>query len=113
MLSPYKNLMVDSTYTFRWYHSGVRTINNQLHPNIVAYSDLGLDARATVMLKPLKQCGLCARSLHALAGRGILTLGDLVQCNRQQLLRIRNLGVKCADEIEEVVRRYGFQLEEV
>lgn len=112
MVLPCKNLTV-WTYGIGLVSSRFTPMEDQLHKGIVAYSNLAVDAGASLMQRPLKQCGLCVRSVNALKSRGITTLGDLIKHNRQQLLRIRNLGVKCADEIEEAVHRYGLQLEEL
>lgn len=112
MILPYKNLTV-WTYGIGLFSSRFTPMEDQLHKGIVAYSNLAVDTRASLMRRPLKQCGLCVRSVNALKSKGITTLGDLIKYNRQQLLQIRNLGVKCADEIEERVKIYGLKLEEV
>jgi len=84
---------------------------DQMHPVIMCYSVLMVSNNSPLMRKPIKECGLSPRSVHALGCRGIDTIGELVQYSRHQLLQIRNLGVKCADEIEAMLQRIGLKLE--
>ena len=93
------------------YSSRIRAPKEQLHKTLVAYGDLFHGMDSPIMRRSIKQCGLCARAVHALLNRHIETIGDLMQLSRYQILKIRNLGVKCADEIEDMLKHYGLRLE--
>lgn len=87
-------------------------IASQLHPIITCYSNLLRSKDAHYKLEPLWHLGLCARSLHALKGRGVRTVGELLLFSRHELLQIRNMGIKCVTEIEEALRARGLKLED-
>lgn len=55
----------------------------------------------------LADLGLSTRTYNCLAANGIYTLGDLVKCDYSELKRLRNLGKKCMNEIEDLMRSYG------
>ena len=112
MMIPCKRITIDVPHCF-FESVSSRFIGkrDQLHPVIMSYSTLTISDNSPLMRKPIKECGLSPRSVHALGCRGIDTIGELVQYSRHQLLQIRNLGVKCADEIEAMLQRIGLRLE--
>jgi len=112
MLIPCKRITIDVPYSFfECMSSRFTGKRDQLHPVIMSYSALTISDNSPLMRKPIKECGLSPRSVHALGCRGIDTIGELVQYSRHQLLQIRNLGVKCADEIEAMLQKIGLKLE--
>lgn len=50
------------------------------------------------------------RSFHCLTNAGILTIGDLVVKQESDLLKIKNFGVKCLNEIKEELTEHGLRL---
>ena len=53
---------------------------------------------------------MSTRALNCLKAADIETLGDLVQCRRNDLLKIRNVGKKCVDEYELIAKSFGLRL---
>lgn len=112
MMIPCKHITIYVPYSsFEFVSSRFTGKRDQLHPVIMSYSALTISDNSPLMRKPIKECGLSPRSVHALGRRGIDTIGELVQYSRHQLLQIRNLGVKCADEIEAMLQKIGLKLE--
>ncbi len=54
--------------------------------------------------------GLTERVLNGLWREDITTVGDLVQCSRQDLADIRNFGTKCIDLVVRVLAEHGLSL---
>lgn len=54
---------------------------------------------------------MSTRALNCLKAADIETLGDLVQCRRNDLLKIRNVGKKCVDEYELIAKSFGLRLD--
>lgn len=53
---------------------------------------------------------LSVRSFNCLARKGIRKVSDLTKLSRDDLIKIRNLGRKCAEEIETKLKAIGFTL---
>lgn len=64
---------------------------------------------AMVLQTDLDGLELSVRAYNCLYRAGIMTLGDIARSTRQNLLSIRNLGVKTVDEIEAVLAGYGLR----
>lgn len=45
-----------------------------------------------------------------LDGVGVRRLKDLVRLNREDILKVKRLGVKAADEVEQILDRFGLSL---
>lgn len=58
----------------------------------------------------LVDCDLPIGTLNRLASADLKTIGDLCDCKKSRLLKIRNFGIKKADEIEEFLSKYGLAL---
>ena len=54
---------------------------------------------------PIELLPLSTRSINALRNYGVATLRDLGRCTRDDILRMKNLGVASVREIQESVRR--------
>ena len=64
------------------------------------------DAQVRDLLKQeLKDLDLSVRALNCLQAAEILTLGDLVQIQKEDLLKFRNFGKKSQDELQELLDR--------
>lgn len=61
----------------------------------------------------IQDLDLSARAANCLLRAGLRTLSDLKDLTKFQLRRIRNLGVKSLEEIEEVVKEHGYELKEI
>ncbi len=60
--------------------------------------------------RPIHELDLSIRSENCLLRGGITTIGDLLQRSRDDLLKIRNLGKKSLNEIEERLEARGYKL---
>ena len=81
-------------------------------------SRLGKRARFPVYLgpelleTPIEELELSVRSFNCLRRAGMATVGDIVQniYTREDLLKIRNLGIRSADEIMNAIMEYQFTI---
>jgi DNA-directed RNA polymerase subunit alpha len=66
--------------------------------------------------RSIDDCGLSVRSVNSLKNSGIRTVGDLVRCTQDQLLKVRNVGDKAVEEIADLLLRerlnFGMQWED-
>ena len=60
--------------------------------------------------RPIHELDLSIRSENCLLRGGITTIGELLQKSRDDLLKIRNLGRKSLNEIEEKLNARGYEL---
>ena len=64
----------------------------------------------------LRECELSIRSFNCLHRAGMDTLGQVVErMNRDpwEILRIRNLGIKCLEEVVNKLEEYGVDCDKV
>lgn len=59
----------------------------------------------------LSEIGLSVRTTNTLENEGILTVGQLLQCTRDELLSIANVGGKTLDEVFSCLATIGFYQE--
>ena len=66
--------------------------------------------------RSIDDCGLSVRSVNSLKNSNIRTVGDLVRCTQEQLLKVRNVGDKAVEEIADLLLRerlnFGMQWED-
>ena len=55
------------------------------------------------------EIGLSVRTTNCLEERGIFSVGDLLNCTREDLLSISNFGEKTLDEVYTALETIGFQ----
>jgi DNA-directed RNA polymerase subunit alpha len=55
--------------------------------------------------RSIDECGLSVRSVNSLKNSNIRTVGDLVRCSQDQLLKVRNVGDKAVEEIADLLVR--------
>ncbi|HYT82025.1 MAG TPA: DNA-directed RNA polymerase subunit alpha [Gemmatimonadales bacterium] len=60
-----------------------------------------------VLARAIDDAGLSVRSINSLKNSSIRTLGDLVQYNEDDLLKVKNVGEKALGEIADLLRREG------
>lgn len=65
-----------------------------------------------LMNTPIEELELSVRSFNCLRRAGMFTVGDLVDSidGREDLLRIRNLGMRSADEIMNSIMEYQYSI---
>lgn len=54
------------------------------------------------------ELGLSVRTTNCLDEHGIATVGDLLDCNREELLTISNFGEKTLEEVYKALEKIGF-----
>ena len=54
------------------------------------------------------EIGLTVRTTNCLEERGIFTVGDLLNCTREDLLSISNFGEKTLEEVYKALENFGF-----
>ena len=54
------------------------------------------------------ELGLSVRTTNCLSDRGICTIGDLLACRREDLLRIANFGEKTLEDVYNALEKLGF-----
>ena len=62
------------------------------------------------MTVPIENLNLTQRSYNCLKREGIHTVGELVSHTEQDLLDIRNFGMKSIDEVKEKLQTMGLSL---
>lgn len=55
------------------------------------------------------EIGLSVRTTNCLEERGIFTVRDLLNCDREDLLSISNFGEKTLEEVYQALEDIGFQ----
>ena len=79
------------------------------HEQIDDPGDTG-EGEPEIFTHPIHELELSIRSENCLLRGGIQVIGDLVHKSRDDLLKIRNLGRKSLNEIEERLKTFGFAL---
>ena len=57
------------------------------------------------------ELGLSVRTTNCLDEQGICTIGDLLACHREDLLRIANFGEKTLEDVFRALEKMGFYRE--
>lgn len=65
---------------------------------------------STLMSAPLVDFDINVRILCSLDRAGIRRLGDLVRLSREELMRVRRLGVTYVAEVERELAKFGLRL---
>ncbi|WP_053942255.1 DNA-directed RNA polymerase subunit alpha [Kallipyga gabonensis] len=66
-----------------------------------------------LLQKPIEDLDLSLRSYNCLKRAGLNSLGDILATDARELAKIRNFGKKSYSEVENMVKAYGFELEEM
>lgn len=93
----------------------------QRHPKVAEYYLWGYERtkeyestkereKVPLLKQKLPDCYFSARVNNCLKSRGIETLGDLVDYQRSDLMKIHGLGSKALNEIEDYLAIFGLQL---
>jgi len=61
--------------------------------------------------RPVEDLELTVRSYNCLKREGVDTIGQLATMTEEELMNIRNLGMKSVDEIRSKLTEYGYELE--
>ena len=69
------------------------------------------DERTKLFEKPIEEMELSVRSYNCLKRAGIDTVGDLAKKNRNEMMKVRNMGAKSMEEVIAKLESYGIVLE--
>lgn len=61
--------------------------------------------------RPVEELELTVRSYNCLKREGVDTIGQLATMTEEELMNIRNLGMKSVEEIRSKLAEYGYQME--
>jgi DNA-directed RNA polymerase subunit alpha len=61
--------------------------------------------------RPVEELELTVRSYNCLKREGVDTIGQLATMTEEELMNIRNLGMKSVDEIRSKLTEYGYSME--
>ena len=61
--------------------------------------------------RPVEDLELTVRSYNCLKREGVDTIGQLATMTEEELMNIRNLGMKSVDEIRSKLTEYGYPME--
>ncbi len=67
-----------------------------------------MDIQSEVMNTPVESLDLSNRTLNSLKRSGLNRIGDVLQKQRNELMKIRNFGKKSLDELYEVLQERGY-----
>lgn len=68
------------------------------------------DDRSRLLDMSIDELDLSVRSYNCLKRAGINTIGELVSRSAEEMMKVRNLGRKSLDEVEEKLARFGLSL---
>jgi len=63
-----------------------------------------------ILQTPIEEVNFSTRTYNCLYRAGKNTLGDIVEMTERELMNVRNLGRKSADEVKQVLKEYGLEL---
>jgi DNA-directed RNA polymerase subunit alpha len=70
------------------------------------------DERSRLLEMSIDELDLSVRSYNCLKRAGINTIGDLVAKSAEDMMKVRNLGRKSLEEVEEKLTQFGLKLKE-
>lgn len=70
------------------------------------------DNKTKILDMPIEEMELSVRSYNCLKRANINTVEDLIQKTREDMLKVRNLGLKSIDEVLEKLNEYGLSFKE-
>jgi DNA-directed RNA polymerase alpha subunit len=82
----------------------IRENANQI---LIAVNKIG---NSDKLAKPISALGLSVRAVNCLTRRDIKYLDELLELSKEELLRIRNMGINTFGEIKEKVKELGFDV---
>ncbi len=76
----------------------------------VSYNEPESDNRDKVLEMTIEDLDLSVRAFNCLKRAGINTVGELVQRNQEDMMKVRNLGKKSLEEVEQKLQALGLSL---
>ena len=79
----------------------------------VPYSEPQTDSKDKVLEMTIEELELSVRAFNCLKRAGINTVGELVQKNEDDMMKVRNLGRKSLEEVQEKLQELGLDLKKI
>jgi DNA-directed RNA polymerase subunit alpha len=76
----------------------------------VNYNEPEVDNRDKVLEMTIEDLDLSVRAFNCLKRAGINTVGELAQKNQEDMMKVRNLGKKSLEEVEQKLQALGLSL---
>ncbi len=76
----------------------------------VNYTEPEMDNRDKVLEMTIEELDLSVRAFNCLKRASINTVGELVQKNQEDMMKVRNLGKKSLEEVEQKLQALGLNL---
>ena len=76
----------------------------------VGFSDREADTQTKVLEMTIEELDLSVRAFNCLKRAGINTVAELVQRNQEDMMKVRNLGKKSLEEVEQKLAALGMSL---
>ncbi len=76
----------------------------------VGFSDRETDTQTKVLEMTIEELDLSVRAFNCLKRAGINTVAELVQRNQEDMMKVRNLGKKSLEEVEQKLAALGMSL---
>jgi len=76
----------------------------------VSFPDPEDDKKEKVLEMTIEELDLSVRAYNCLKRAGINTVAELVQRNQEDMMKVRNLGKKSLEEVEQKLQALGLSL---
>ena len=76
----------------------------------IAFTDQEDDKKEKVLEMTIEELDLSVRAYNCLKRAGINTISELVQRNQEDMMKVRNLGRKSLEEVEQKLEAHGLSL---
>ena len=76
----------------------------------IAFTDQEDDKKEKVLEMTIEELDLSVRAYNCLKRAGINTISELVQRNQEDMMKVRNLGRKSLEEVEQKLEALGLSL---
>ena len=76
----------------------------------VDYNEPEIDDKSKVLEMTIEELDLSVRAFNCLKRAGINTVAELVQRNQEDMMKVRNLGKKSLEEVEQKLIALGLAL---
>ena len=76
----------------------------------IAFTDQEDDKKEKVLVMTIEELDLSVRAYNCLKRAGINTISELVQRNQEDMMKVRNLGRKSLEEVEQKLEALGLSL---
>ena len=76
------------------------------------FEDKSADDKSKLLETPIEELDLSVRSYNCLKRAGINSVAELVERNEEEMMKVRNLGRKSLEEVQQKLAGLGLSLRE-